>query len=214
METSNRTINLNSRKNSLLIVLGAAVIFAFIFAYQMIYTRDTYLKDMDAFRAEKDQMFKSGTESPLPDSAKASFQKLDYFPLDRMFRVNAKLVKHPKHEIVKMPQNKPGKVDEYLIAGKLTFTLNGQNLSLTAYQMNKRDSESLFVPFRDATNGKTTYGGGRYLEHVNVVNGKAELDFNKAYNPYCVYNYDFVCPVPPVENTLPIEITAGEKNYH
>lgn len=213
METSKRTINLNSTKNSLLIVIGAGVLFGFLILYRLLWSADTYVKDMEQMRAEKNEFFREDKDSPLPDSLRLDFKGLDYYAPDRNFRVTARFVKNEKFEAVKIPQNKPGETDEYIVAGKLQFSINDQPYSLTAYQMNKRDSQHLFVPFRDATNGKTTYGGGRYLEDVRIVNRTADLDFNKAYNPYCVYNYQFVCPVPPPENTLPIEIAAGEKMY-
>jgi uncharacterized protein len=72
-----------------------------------------------------------------------------------------------------------------------------------------RDSKTIFVPFRDATSGKTTYGGGRYID-TRLANDAVELDFNRAYNPYCVWNFSFACPVPPEENRLNFAIEAGE----
>jgi uncharacterized protein len=73
----------------------------------------------------------------------------------------------------------------------------------------------LFLAFGDATSGNETYGAGRYLD-INKVPGGAStitLDFNKAYNPYCAYDYTFSCPLPPRENLLNAAIKAGEKNY-
>jgi uncharacterized protein (DUF1684 family) len=72
----------------------------------------------------------------------------------------------------------------------------------------------LFIPFRDATSGQETYGAGRYLDLRENTTGAYELDFNKAYNPYCAYTETYSCPVPPAENTLPIPIPAGEKTYN
>ena len=70
---------------------------------------------------------------------------------------------------------------------------------------------SLFVPFTDLTNGKETYGGGRYMD-VEIPEGDSiVLDFNKAYNPYCAYSTNYSCPIPPKENDLPISINAGLK---
>jgi uncharacterized protein (DUF1684 family) len=72
---------------------------------------------------------------------------------------------------------------------------------------------SLFIPFRDKTSGSETYSSGRYLDLEESGGDEYELDFNKAYNPYCAYNMSYTCPVPPRENILPVMISAGEKNY-
>jgi uncharacterized protein (DUF1684 family) len=73
----------------------------------------------------------------------------------------------------------------------------------------------LFVPFKDRTNYDATYGGGRYIDlsTKDIVNGRILLDFNKCYNPYCAFADGFNCPIPPDENSLPIEIAAGEKTF-
>ena len=72
----------------------------------------------------------------------------------------------------------------------------------------------LFLPFTDPTNGVTTYGGGRYLDLMIPATKVVQLDFNKAYNPYCAYSGNYSCPIPPEENHLEIEIKAGVKKYH
>ena len=74
-----------------------------------------------------------------------------------------------------------------------------------------RRSNRLFVPFGDLTNGAETYKGGRYLELDRTPTGLYDLDFNRAYHPFCVYNPDYDCPVPPRENRLPVAIRAGER---
>jgi len=75
----------------------------------------------------------------------------------------------------------------------------------------------LFVPFRDATSGKETYGAGRYidLEPEERLNneGKWVLDLNKAYNPWCAYSDAYICPLVPTENWLKVPVRAGEKDY-
>ena len=73
----------------------------------------------------------------------------------------------------------------------------------------------LFVPFTDATTGKQSYGSGRYLEFYkkDIENNTLQLDFNKAYNPYCAYATGYKCPIPPRENRLSISIKAGEMNF-
>jgi uncharacterized protein (DUF1684 family) len=100
------------------------------------------------------------------------------------------------------------------------FTINGKDFQLTLYKNeipspNPKYSDLLFLPFTDETNGKTTYGGGRYIDVSikDIKNGFLALDFNKAYNPYCAYSNGYRCPVPPEENDLQLEILAGEKLF-
>ena len=72
---------------------------------------------------------------------------------------------------------------------------------------------ALFIPFLDATSGVETYEGGRYIDLTENTSGMYDLDFNRAYNPYCAYNPEYSCPAPPKDNTLPTPIRAGEKKY-
>jgi len=73
----------------------------------------------------------------------------------------------------------------------------------------------LFLPFKDATNGDSTYGGGRYIDirMSEINNNTLTIDFNKAYNPYCAYSDGFNCPVPPLENHLEVALEAGERKF-
>ena len=82
---------------------------------------------------------------------------------------------------------------------------------LEAFQSVGEGPGRLFVPFRDATSGRETYGGGRYLDLDVAASGRYALDFNRAYHPYCVYDASWVCPFPPPENTLELPVTAGER---
>ena len=95
--------------------------------------------------------------------------------------------------------------------GSLDFTIAGTGYTLTAFTEDLRDLNRLFVPFGDLTNGSETYGGGRYMELNRTATGLYDLDFNRAYHPYCVYNVSYECPVPPRENRLAVAIPAGER---
>jgi uncharacterized protein (DUF1684 family) len=96
--------------------------------------------------------------------------------------------------------------------GSLQFTINGRELTLTAFvDAQENDMRRLFVPFGDITNGNETYPGGRYLDLDRTPTGIYDLDFNRAYHPFCVYNSTYDCPYPPRENRLSIPIRAGER---
>ena len=104
------------------------------------------------------------------------------------------------------------------VFGILSFTINGQLLKLNVYQSEPEidsdaDSDYLFLPFLDATNGETSYGGGRYIDLTIPTTDELIIDFNKAYNPYCAYNEKYSCPIVPRENYLALEIRAGVKRF-
>jgi hypothetical protein len=106
----------------------------------------------------------------------------------------------------------------YLVYGKAYFIIEGKEFALTIYRnvglMSKPGYEDyLFVPFRDATSGLKSYGGGRYIDARIIEGDQIIIDFNKAYNPYCVYSKKYSCPIPPSENYLELMVKAGEKNY-
>jgi hypothetical protein len=207
----NEAQGLNSRKNSTLIVAGVGIVLLIIVLFQWFVADDDYLIAEQQWRQQRDLDFKSNMDSPIPDSLKAQFEHLNWFPINREYRVTATFEKNPVYEMIDMPRSK-SEPEKYIIAGWLHFKVMGQTAKLTAYQPNPKDSKVIFVPFRDLTSAKTTYGGGRYID-TRIVEDKVALDFNRAYNPYCVYNYDYACPIPPAENNLNIEILAGEKDF-
>ena len=75
------------------------------------------------------------------------------------------------------------------------------------------EAEEFLLPFADATSGSETHGAGRYLEPVSMHYGRYLIDFNHAYNPYCVYNPNWYCPNPTPGNRLKAAILAGEKLF-
>jgi hypothetical protein len=90
--------------------------------------------------------------------------------------------------------------------------VNGQEVTLQVYESEDNPGE-YFLPFLDATAPLETYGGGRYLEPERVGEDKLLVDFNLAYNPWCVYGDEWSCPFPPAENRLNVRIEAGEKKF-
>jgi uncharacterized protein (DUF1684 family) len=166
-------------------------------------------------RREKDIAFRNGSESPLPERDRNGFQGLDYYPADPSLRFQLRLNRYPSPREVRIGTN-TGEVRSGLRYGYFEFEVGGKVYRLQAYRMHEEQGgrgPSLFVPFRDATTGAETYAAGRYIELPENTTGVYELDFNRAYNPFCAYGRDFSCPVPPAENTLPIPIRAGEKRY-
>ncbi len=104
-----------------------------------------------------------------------------------------------------------GNVQEYIKHGYVEFEVDSQKYMLTVFK--DTDSDYFFVPFKDKTTGKETYEAGRYIELEKANNDEYELDFNASYNPYCAYNENWVCPLTPFENTLSVEILAGERKF-
>jgi hypothetical protein len=132
------------------------------------------------------------------------------------YRFELELHEHLEKGMVRMAYTK-GNEQDFVRWGEFRFKIDGKELSLQAYKRS-REEEMLFVPFKDATSGKETYGAGRYLdlepERDCTVDGKWILDFNQAYSPWCAYSEAYTCPVVPMENWLEVPIYAGEKDYH
>ncbi|TKB98837.1 DUF1684 domain-containing protein [Pedobacter cryophilus] len=148
-----------------------------------------------------------------------SVNYLKFFPIHEKYAVKATFTKLAVPVEFKMPTS-AGKFKEALKIGYLHFTLKGKKLKLSVYQLKALlDSDQykdyVFLPFTDLTSGTKSYGGGRYLDFTlaDIKKGDFILDFNKAYNPSCIYADGFNCPIPPQENDLSISISAGEKLY-
>lgn len=170
----------------------------------------TYEEEIAGWRAEKDAYMRSD-ESPVPKEQRATFQPLSYFPISPAYRVPAALQVIPGEEIIEMSTS-TGLRRKMRRIGTLRFTLQGQALTLTAFvDASNSGMQRLFVPFNDLTSGTETYAGGRYLDLERTGTGIYDLDFNRAYNPFCVFNVNYDCPVPPRENRLKIPVRAGEK---
>ncbi|MEQ1868827.1 MAG: DUF1684 domain-containing protein [Vicinamibacterales bacterium] len=158
-------------------------------------------------RASKDADFQR-TNDPVPADKKAQFLPLAYYPVDPEYHVLAALTPATTRVEVMMPTSS-GQPRRMIKIGMLTFTLKGQPMSLAAYTEN--DLNRLFVPFSDLTSGTETYPAGRFLDLDRTPTSLYELDFNRAYLPYCYYNAAFECPYPPPENRLKTPIRAGER---
>jgi uncharacterized protein len=196
------------------VLLAGVVLVLFYFIKDSVLSDSAYVAGIRQERQEKNLTFRGSKGSPLEDADRRTFDSLRYFNADILYRVEADYKVFARPDTVQMPLT-TGESDPYLKYGQAIFTLEGQKHSLFLYlKVNTTDS-SLFVPFTDQTNGSQTYEGGRFLD-VAKPEREAQLitlDFNKAYNPYCVYNYNYSCPVPPRANHLNIAVRAGEMAY-
>ncbi len=169
-----------------------------------------YDQEIAAWRADKDRFMRDSSESPVVAADRTSFPPLAYYPINQEYRVPASLTVARADDILEM-QTSTGQRRKMQRIGALEFTLKGQPLKLTAFaEANDTELRRLFVPFHDLTNGSETYPGGRYLDLDRTATGLYDLDFNRAYHPFCVFNATYDCPVPPRENRLPLPIRAGE----
>ena len=144
---------------------------------------------------------------------------LDYYEPNIDWKIEAKILLTPNDSVFQMPTSS-GKTKPYKRYGIAKMQHAGKTFELSIYQnqnfLNDPElKDYLFIPFLDATNGETTYEGGRYIDLrlYEIKNGVAVIDFNLCYNPYCAYSTGYNCPVPPAENRLKIKIEAGEKKF-
>lgn len=171
-------------------------------------------REVKKFQDELNAEYLNPKESPLRGDNLTNFKEHPFFPIDMKYRVNAKLIRTENAQPFEIPTSS-GKTKLYKEYGKASFELDGKPYTLTLYQSldllkQKKYQDYLFLPFRDATNEKETYGGGKYMDLKIPKGNTIILDFNQSYHPYCAYNaYDYNCPIVPDENKLPIEIRAG-----
>ncbi|MCD6574674.1 DUF1684 domain-containing protein [Candidatus Aerophobetes bacterium] len=172
-------------------------------------------QNLEREREEKDRFFLEHPQSPLSFRERSEFKGLAYFPPNPDYLFELELHEHREKKTIKIAYTK-GNEQEFLRWGEFRFKINGQEQILQAYKGSPIE-ETLFVPFKDGTSGKETYGAGRYIDldpdTDKTIDGKWILDFNKAYNPWCVYSEAYTCPFVPPENWLKVPIYAGEKNY-
>ena len=171
------------------------------------------MSELEEFRADKDAFFREDARSPLTHEQRAAFEGLSYYPENDALVVRETLVTDGvdlEGEIVM--QTTTGGLQRYRRAGIVRFDVEGVRAKLTLFTSS--DTHELFLPFRDATSGKETYGAGRYLEvEPPSLDQIVVVDLNYAYNPYCAYNPDWSCPIPPGENWPAVPIRAGEKSF-
>lgn len=201
-----------SSKSIIWILIGSVAFIILMYSFSGGETEIQYKERITKEREDKKQFMRSSRESPFKNR---KFEGLKYFEPDVSYKIMARFTPAEVEDVVMLPtsDNKQMKYRKY---GYADFELHGENNRLLILELadGSEDEGNLFIPFGDATSADQTYGAGRYLdiEHKpkEVV---VLLDFNTAYNPYCAYNEEFSCPLPPRENLLLVPIQAGEKTY-
>ena len=177
----------------------------------------THVEEIEQFQYELNVYYSDKKTSPLKKKDLKKFKKLSFFQIDDSFRVVANFERTPNEPIFEM-QTSTERLPLYAQYGIATFTIDEKELSLRLYKsqeskLNPEYADNLFLPFTDLTNGNETYGAGRYIDLKIPESNTIVIDFNKAYNPYCAYNEEYSCPIPPRENDLDIEIKAGVLSF-
>jgi len=166
------------------------------------------MSDLERFRREKDEFFRTSPYSPLTEYQQALFNGLHYFPANPSLDLVVEVEEFPEKTTIQI-QTSTGDIQAYERYGLVRFQVDGLEAALTLYH----NENGYFLPFADSQAGIETYGAGRYLEPERLPDGKFALDFNLAYNPYCAYNDRWSCPITPAENRIKVPIRAGEKAF-
>lgn len=192
-------------------------IFIFLFLPLLAFSQkmvSTEVLEVKNFQKELNEEYLDPARTPLRGDNFKNFKEHPFFPFDKKYRVTAKFLKTKDAQPFELPTSS-GRTKSYKEYGKAIFKLDGKSYTLTLYQSldlikQEKYKNDLFLPFRDATNEKETYGGGKYMDLKIPKGNTIVLDFNQSYHPFCAYNaYDYNCPIVPEENKLPIEIRAG-----
>jgi uncharacterized protein (DUF1684 family) len=168
------------------------------------------------FRTRKDRLFAEHVQSPIPDAARRDFRGLAYWRHNPGLRFSSRLEPDPAAPALDLPRSGGGEGLPFARVGWVGFSVDSTACRLAVYWLNEY-AGGIFIPFRDATNGSDTYGGGRYLwdsakgADLGSTDKDLVLDFNYAYHPSCVYDARWSCPLAPPENRLEVPIEAGER---
>ena len=196
-------------KRLLLSTILIILVSSLYYIYNSNIEKNQFVNKIKELRIERENYMYKSKSSPLYNKN----YKLSYFPPNIDFKVLAKIKELQKFDTVKLLTS-TGKSQKFLKFANLEFKLKRKIYKIPVYKyLNKENKNEIFLCFIDETNGVSTYDGGRYID-ISFKNAKRiEIDFNKAYNPYCVYDSKFSCPIPTKENFIDTEIIAGEKIY-
>ena len=197
----------------ILIAIGIVVLAAVGYMFTAAESPEAYLEKIEKERDRQFKYIRYNIESPLTEEQKRNFKTLDFYEIDPTYRVKARLMPIENKTVREVPLT-DGSVQRYIEHSYAEFELGGKTNKLLLLQSKEEtDMRNFFLAFADETSARETYGGGRYINVRQDGKNSITIDFNLAYNPYCAYNPDFACPIPPKENLLDIPILAGEKNY-
>ena len=169
------------------------------------------------FREARDRLFLTHSQSALDAAQKRIFRGLDYFDHDPALRFVLPIESDVQPAVLEFQLSEDGVVRAQRF-GRVHFAIDGQACALSLFWLLGYGG-GVFLPFRDASAGAETYGGGRYLldtiKHADLghIGDRVVIDFNYAYNPSCAYNTRWVCPPSPPENQLSVSIRAGERAF-
>jgi len=209
-ENRNRSMKTN---HILLILVSLVVIAAVAYMLTSAESPEAYQEKIEAERERQYKFIRFNVESHLTEEQKRDFKELNFYPIDPSYKVKARLIPVENKKVREVPMT-DGSVERYIEHSYAEFELGGKtNRLLLLQSVNESDMRNFFLAFADETSGRETYGGGRYINARQDGKNSITIDFNLAYNPYCAYNPDYACPLPPKENILNISIHAGEKNY-
>ncbi|HET6848113.1 MAG TPA: DUF1684 domain-containing protein [Gaiellales bacterium] len=166
------------------------------------------------WRAERDLLFSEHPQSPLAADDRAAFDGVPYFAYEPSFRVQAEVI--PVAEETIELSTSTGEPIRFRRFADAAFALHDASCTLPLYWLEGYGG-GVFLPFADATSGRATYGGGRYLldtvkgADLGMAGERLVLDFNFAYNPSCAYADHWTCPLPPRASRLELPVEAGER---
>ncbi len=174
------------------------------------------MSQLQELRQQIDDFMSHHPQSPLTRDQQKAFEGLDYYDENPDLAFVVHVERFPASEPLIVMETSTGDRRPYRRWGRFSVVVDGEAGQLTIYS--DPHGDDFFLPFRDATSGKETYGAGRYMDNHRpglrqITDNQIEIDFNFVYNPYCAYNERFSCPLPPVENWLKIPIRAGEKKF-
>lgn len=189
------------------------VLVAVTYMFTAAESPEAYVEKIEKERERQFKFIRFNIESPLTEEQKRSFNALTFYNIDPTYKVKARIIPIENKKVREVPLT-DGSKQRYIEHSFTEFELGGKTNKLLLLQaMDEADKRNFFLAFADATSAMETYGGGRYLNVRQDGKNSITLDFNLAYNPYCAYNPDYACPIPPKENLLEIAVEAGEKNY-
>lgn len=169
---------------------------------------ESYADTVKKQRATFEQNLRAEKDSPIANLK--DFSGIKYFDADKKFIIDAEFLAITSSEkgMILMTDSTQSEIEK---VGNATFSIDGKSFTVSLFD----EGEFFLLPFRDLTSGNETYGGGRFINipKDKLQDNKIEIDFNNAHNFYCAYNESFICPIPPKENFIAVEIRAGEKKY-